>query len=560
MPDGRRADADACTPRTDPQRDRTLPTEEPAAEIPTHPIRGWLLLAMALAPAVLIVGLSPAFVTQDGPAHVYNAHILAESFRAGSPFRDTFAVRWEPLPNWLGALLELALIAVLPPEAADRVATLVPLVGLAASAFWLKRRVAGTRGDGPAALLSALAGLNVAWLFGFTGFLVGACLVPITLGVWWGGRSGFGPRRTGGVAALIVVGYFAHIVSLGLTVGSLVVLAVFTPGPGWRGRLGWTLAAVSPCAVLGGMYRALMSRGGPLAPVWGHLRAPLSLESWREQLGWVDPITLGRKVAFPFVGGDSAWLGLATPAALMAVALLVLVVSGGLGDRERRAWPILSAGLLLGGLITPDTLGATHGNYLPQRVMLMGVVSLAAWVDLDLRRRPVRIGALALLAVALGLQTLTVLDYARESSERAGPFLRARGQIGTGRRIGTGLVSIRGRFRSNPLLHADNWLGVGTGNVVWSDYEVRHYYFPVQVRAGVPHPPSQAFEDFALMADPARSGDRARLLSDLLERHHAEIDLWVAWGRDARVDAIVARWFDPRPIYEDGPLRVMRHR
>ena len=50
-------------------------------------------------------------------------------------------------------------------------------------------------GSAVAALWAALVGLNVTWLFGFYSFLLGACLFPITLGVWWGGRDRLGRGR-----------------------------------------------------------------------------------------------------------------------------------------------------------------------------------------------------------------------------------------------------------------------------------------------------------------------------------------------------------------------------
>ena len=40
-------------------------------------------MAMALAGPLSAIWAVPWFVTQDGPAHVYNAQILAESFDAG---------------------------------------------------------------------------------------------------------------------------------------------------------------------------------------------------------------------------------------------------------------------------------------------------------------------------------------------------------------------------------------------------------------------------------------------------------------------------------------------
>ena len=51
-------------------------------------------------------------------------------------------------------------------------------------------------------------------------------------------------------------------------------------------------------------------------------------------------------------------------------------------------------------------------------------------------------------------------------------------------------MTSRSRFRANPLLHAEDWLGVDSGNVVWNNYEALHYYFPVQFKPEIerPHP------------------------------------------------------------------------
>ncbi len=48
-----------------------------------------LFLGLALLPAVLAIWVSPCFVTQDGPAHLYNAQVLRRSFDPGSPYRST---------------------------------------------------------------------------------------------------------------------------------------------------------------------------------------------------------------------------------------------------------------------------------------------------------------------------------------------------------------------------------------------------------------------------------------------------------------------------------------
>lgn len=516
-------------------------------------------LVALLLPAVAAVWAFPGFVTQDGPAHLYNAHVLAKSIDPASPFRGVFAVRWEPLPNWAGHLALMALVEVLPPRAADRMMTTALLAGFAASVVWLRWTVAGGRGLATAAVLAVLLGLNVTWLLGFGSFVLGAAVLPVTLGVWWGGRAcGFSWRRAGALAGLITLGYFCHVVSLGLTALGLVVLDALTPGRDRRGRAAATALGLLPVVPLGWVYLGLMRRGGGgMAPEWGHLSGPFSLRGWVAQLTWVDPVSLARKDLLPLADGYSArWCVALAPVLWLAAGLALAAVAawragGGEGVAgERRGWWVLAGFLLVGGVLSPDTMGASHGHYLPQRVVLLGLAVLVPVLRFE------RVGASVVLAVALGLQSATVWDYARASERTAGRLLKAGGAVGTGRRVAALLIDTRTPFRANPLLHADCALGVGTGNVIWGDYETRFYYFPVRVVAGLDHPDPAELEWIALHGSPADRAERARRWGTLLDRHHGTIDVVVVWGRDAGLDALTARWF--APVYEDGPVRVFR--
>ena len=526
---------------------------------------GLCAFTLAILPALAAVWAVPWFVTQDGPAHLYNSLILADSLSPGeaSPLGEFYRVRWEPLPNWAGHLTLLGLVEVLPPALANRVATSAMLVGLAAAVAWLRWRVRGWRGMATAGPLAALLALNVAWLLGFTSFLLGACLFPITLGVWWAGRAGFGPLRAAGLAGLMVAGYACHPVSLGLTVVGLLVLAAATPGATAR-RWGWTLAGMAPLAVLGLIYRGLMSRGGGgFAPVWGHLARPLSPASWMAQAGWADPISLASKVVAPFVDGPRPVFALLAPA-LWLIAALAAWIGGPLLDRgrppsarERRGWWLLAALLIAGGLACPDTLAPSHGNYLPQRVLLLGLVALVPALDLDASRLPGRVGGIA-LAVALAVQSAFVWEYARTADRVAGTFERAGPHVGAGRRVATLLIGVRGRFRANPVLHADNLLGVAGRNILWSNYETRHYYFPVQFRPGLRRPDAGELEAIALMDDPRDAPRRADRWRRLLDAYADAIDVLVVWGSDPDLDAIDAARFEA--VHREGPLRVLRRR
>ena len=527
--------------------------------------RGIGIFVIALAPALAAIWGVPLFVTQDGPAHLYNAHILERSWSPDSPFRAFYSVRWEPLPNWAGHLATMGLVSILPARQADRVILSTTLVGFAASMAWLRLRVAGWRGMPLASLLATLLSPNVIWLFGFTSFLLGACLFAITLGVWWEGRDRPRLGRAAVLAVLLVCGYFAHLVSLGLTVVGLAILTALTPGERRLARAGMTAVSLVPLVPLGLFYLRLSGRGGPLHAEWEHRVSLLSIRSWLDRLGWVDPISLASRLSLPF-GESKSWVfGIVSPVVLGAVALAILVGAtlwSARGDRanplrERRGWLVLAALLLLGGLAGPDSLGTGHGHYLPQRLILLGLVALVPALDLEPRRTAGRIAGVALVG-AIALQSATAWDYALTSTRTVGELMRARDAVGRRQRVAILSIGIAGRFRANPLLHAGDLFGIGTGNVIWNNYETAHYYFPVQRAEGIEGPSPLELEWLALHDDPRDAEERVERWHNLLRRHHAEIDRLVVWGADPQIDAISARFF--QTVFHDGGVRVLRPR
>lgn len=561
---------------------RSAPQPDPLNTIPARSnstrqvVVGGFALVLAVGPAVAAIWLVPGFVTQDGPAHLYNAQILASSLVGGdSPFDAAYEVRWSPLPNWAGHLALAGLMAAgASPWVADRIVMTTTLVGLAGAVLWLRRRVRGGAGLPVAAFLASVLALNVTWLLGFSSFLLGAILFPWTLGVWWAGRERPGPAWALAIALLMIAAYFAHIVALGLTTLGVVTLATATPvqATTLRRRWAWTLAGLAPTVPLVGLYRTLARSGGPIEPLWMEFENPLSLASWWTRLVWVDPLTLGSKVALPFSEARGVGYALLTPILWASLAL----ASWGLASlsrlaRERkptsgncngngrvRGWLILAVGLIACGVIGPDTLGASHGNYLSQRVILMGLIALVPFLDLGRRSRSGRFGVAA-LAVAWAMQSAFVWDYAVRSDRLLASMLQAREAVEPGDRIGVLVADLEPRFRANPLRHAGALLGVGTGGIVWSNYEAAHYYFPVRVRQDVDHPPVLAFEEISVLDDPAASRQRERAWRNLLAQHHEAIDLLVVRGEaGAALDAITTRWFAPSARF--GPVELLHQR
>ena len=315
-------------------------------------------------------------------------------------------------------------------------------------------------------------------------------------------------------------------------------------------RLACTCLTFLPVVVLGLCYLWIATQRAPMRPLWENLSDPWSPRAWMARLEWADPISLAIRDGLPFTDRDGPQFVLFAPVIWLAIAFIlwccgriadrVLVQPA---DRDRRGWFLLAAILIVGGVVGPDSLGEAHGDYLPQRIVLLGLVAFVPIFDLDLSRWWGR-GAAAALAAAVVLQSVIVWDYALYSDRTAGQIIRARESVNYGQRIAALLVSTRSRFRANPLLHAANWLGVGTGNVIWNNYETLHYYFPVQFQPGIDRPYPDELEWVSLHEDPREAGERSRAWEQILANHADSIDVVVVWKTDPALDSITARWFD----------------
>ena len=162
--------------------------------------------------------------------------------------------------------------------------------------------------------------------------------------------------------------------------------------------------------------------------------------------------------------------------------------------------------MLVAGVFGPDSLGPEHGHFLAQRLTLLGLAVMVPAIDVPFVTKWGRMGA-ACLIVSLGFQSVIVWDYALYCKQTTAQIVEAVDLVGRGQRIAPLLTAIRSRFRPNPLLHADSWLGVGTGNILWSNYEARHYYFPVQFRPGLDRPDPGDFELLTDTSDPSPGED-----------------------------------------------------
>ena len=146
----------------------------------------------------------------------------------------------------------------------------------------------------------------------------------------------------------MVLGYFCHLVSLGLTLLALGILALLAPierepGNGSRARLHRLVRSavcVLPLVPLGFVYLGIARRGGPMHPLWENLGSAFSMSAWVGRLGWVDPLTLALKGVLPFTDRTNRSSSSLRRSSGCGRGLLWMVGSLSLGKVRPGVWPI----------------------------------------------------------------------------------------------------------------------------------------------------------------------------------------------------------------------------
>jgi hypothetical protein len=124
------------------------------------------------------------------------------------------------------------------------------------------------------------------------------------------------------------------------------------------------------------------------------------------------------------------------------------------------------------------------------------------------------------------------------------------------------MVNTEWEYRTSPVVHAPNLLGIGTGNLIWNNYGPALYYFPIEYRSRDAKVLSlfignrTPFYEFGGPEAETGLSEYTRML----ERHHREIDVLVTWTSTPELDAVNRQWFDTQPLHESARVMVLKHR
>jgi len=424
------------------------------------------------------IWLPSVFPSQDGGAHIYNAHILsslAEGDRIAH-YGDIYALNFTALANWADHLLLALLTAIFAPAVAEKLLVSSYVLAFAGAARYAARSI--RPGQGWVAHLALPLVYTFSVQMGFYNFILSFPLYFLLIGFYWRHRDG---HRTPALAALLLTMYLLHPLAWLFGVLSLTIIVVANArdthvhGHTSAGTTARRLLSVWLAATPGVVLLLVLIGNEPVeAAVWQPLPALL------------------RHVYF----GGPVWTFGPTDTALGAALFGLFTFATILAWQSSRAddasnvlaWATGVYVLLL--LVLPSQWKSL--GLITERVgtfaFLTWVVALAGQSYTARGRRALIIGGqlLGLLFVARWTVAVQMLEpYVEE-------YLSVSAHIAPSRRVlelnfaprGRGPAGERLSHPVAPFAHTIGMIGAARDAVVVNDYEALTSVFPLKLRSG----------------------------------------------------------------------------
>ncbi len=422
--------------------------------------------------------------TQDGPAHVENARILHDLLFGSSHSAGRFyTINHRPVPNLLGHVLMAAIMTAVSPVAAEKLLISLFIVGLPLSVRYAARAI--HRDGGWVAVLSLPFIYGLPLHKGLYNFLLSWPLMFMMIGFWLRRRQTMNWRGMLGLAALALLTYFSHLISLAM---ALMVIGVS----------GTSLAIAEMKAAARGDRRGILRRA--LLSAVGLLPAAMLLvwffaaRSGRSSIEPGPPVKLVPELLRldALSSFKDKEIIPATGVAILLGGSLVYALFVKLRRRGFDRWDGLLVVVAVAVVIylrTPNR-AAGGGGQINFRLSLYPYLLLPLWLaaqrDIPALRRLINIAApvLALIFVSLHAINYRELDlYMRE-------WVSAASHMKPGSTLLSALATefdmdSRAQvlaLKCRPFVHAAGYIAAEHDAIDLSNYEGSLDYFPVQFR------------------------------------------------------------------------------
>lgn len=417
-----------------------------------------LVAFLHLLPVIL---LSP-FVTLDGPAHLYNAHLIGELLTSQNTSAHAFfEFNSFPEPNWSGHLVLACLMFVVPALWAEKILLLL-IILLTVTGY---RKLILTI-EPSAAWLSWLVFpfvYNFTFLLGFFNFSLAMALLPFWMAWWMKNQNASKTPKTYVLVTLFLLFlYFSHLVVFllaGLTAG-IISLFQYTPEgkKQLRSSLIFLFLTTLPGILMSVLFVFIVGTDGYRGEV---TRLPV--------MQLLDDLLHSRMLIMYNYDAEKN-------VALIFTILLAVLTVYGLIKRSVQQWQKTFLLLMLSALalvfILPDSLAS--GGILSVRLVQWFFLCWCIWL-VSLRISPAVSMASGIFAAVFSLYILLHHYPVQKSlSEEATVIIEARQSLPENAVI-------------LPLNYSPNWLhsnmicylGALHNSVVLDNYEATQHHFPI---------------------------------------------------------------------------------
>jgi len=432
--------------------------------------RNWLMIFLVVA-SLVPIWLFRYIPTQDGPAHLYNAHVLREYLNPDYNFQQFYNLRTMFIPNLIAHALLGLFMFVFPPLIAEKmVVSLYVILFPVAVAYLLEAVRPGSRWM---ALFSFPLIFNYLFLMGFYAFAFAVPVFAVVIGYWWNWKDALNWWNVLVINVLLATLFFCHLVPYSFAIFAILFLAVLVLRGQWR-KLAWTAAAMFPSTLLFVNYYIGSHIGAGSPFIFDSSRIPELLS---------DLAQMKILVSYDETQQIFAWVY----AVLLLGLVLVTIWQERRGGKslsswldQRGAFLLLLVSLLAAYLVIPWSLGP--GGWLNDRLALLIAVVLLAWLRVEFSTRVRRVATALIVLVAFGNIAWLGYDFYR-LNQGLKRFTAAIPQVGRNRVILPIFFDSNGQStRVGIYVNAANYYALENGNINLGNYEVQFDYFPVRFK------------------------------------------------------------------------------
>lgn len=428
-----------------------------------------LLIGVLIVAYLLPIWLFPYFPTQDGVSHVYNSQILTEYGNPAYQFRDYYEINWYPFPNWVSHFALAVLMFVFPPLIAEKVFLSLYVILFPLAIRYFLNVV--QPGRDVFVILSFTFIYNYLFLMGFYNFAVSVPFFFFALGYWWKHKVQMNWTRSVLLNLLIVITYFAHLISYAFILFSIALLALLHFRRDFK-RILITGCYLLPAATLIFVYL-------PTSDLLAGEPPELGLE----RVGELFNNLIGMRVLVAY-NDYQGWISAAVSIFLLCFAIVTIWQNrknSNAGTSGQNGFLCLAGVLFALYFILPNSIGP--GGWVNDRLAILATLTLFAWFCGLNQHQWTRVLTAAVTLLALiNVVSIGVLFKNLNAELRAfNAFVQ---------RVEPNKVILPLHFdprgsssRVGIFVNAANYYCLDNGCINLGNYEVQFDYFPIRFKS-----------------------------------------------------------------------------